>query len=316
MKPDRYESSSGRRRLAGRTERRGAQTGFPTWGAFLFGGVFVAVGSGIVLIGIGIFVVEPSSLHAPLWVMTVFGSVFALAGMMVWGMAWKQYRSNTRRIESARAYPGEEAFADYNWDPRGFEAPRWSRPLAAAGGAGFLTLFLSIFNYWAFWAGGPWMVKAVVILFDLITLAVWWEVGLRVGRAMKFGGSRIVFPNFPYRQGEPVLVRWEPASGIELVNKGSFTLRCVEEWYESTGHGDSRNSTMVHEEVWSGTWHLETSGHPARGETVELRYEPPTDTPVTCLSGERPVFWELDVKLDLPGLDFEETYLVPLYGTR
>jgi hypothetical protein len=32
------------------------------------------------------------------------------------------------------------------------------------------------------------------------------------------------------------------------------------------------------------------------------------------LSAEKPVFWEFEVKLDLPGLDFQETYLVPIYG--
>ena len=28
------------------------------------------------------------------------------------------------------------------------------------------------------------------------------------------------------------------------------------------------------------------------------------------------MFWELEVMLDLPGLDFNDTYLVPIYGAK
>ena len=49
-------------------------------------------------------------------------------------------------------------------------------------------------------------------------------------------------------------------------------------------------------------------------EAVELRFEPDANALPTKLHADRPVFWELEVKLDLPGLDFEETYLVPVYA--
>jgi hypothetical protein len=49
-------------------------------------------------------------------------------------------------------------------------------------------------------------------------------------------------------------------------------------------------------------------------EVVELRYDLPADARPTQLSGDKPLYWELEVKLDLPGLDFNETYLVPVYG--
>jgi hypothetical protein len=41
---------------------------------------------------------------------------------------------------------------------------------------------------------------------------------------------------------------------------------------------------------------------------------PPSDAQPTHLSTAKPTFWELEVKLDLPGLDFNETYLVPVYA--
>ena len=314
MNLDRYESSADRQRLSGRTERRGSKTGFPTWGAFAFGGVFVVAGTLIILVGAKVVAVDPKGVHAPYWVLTVFGAVFALAGTMVWGMAWKQFNASRRRKEMLRRYAGETALADYDWDPRGFAVNRWLRPVKALSAAAFVTLFLSIFNYWGFWTKSPWMVKAMVMLFDLILLAVWWQAGLLLGRAIKFGGSRIEFAEFPFRLPKPVVVRWQPGTGLVRANKGSFTLRCVQEWFETHGSGKNRSSRMVHEQIWSGTWFLDQTYTFQRGEDIELGFEPGMDVLPTSLQADRPVFWELEVKLDLPGLDFEETYLVPVYG--
>jgi hypothetical protein len=311
---DRYEVAAvGRRRLSGRTERRGAQTGLPTWGAMLFGGAFVIAGILIILVGTKIIPVDAKGVHAPYWVLTVFGGVFALAGFMVWGMAAKQHAANRRRAEAQRRHPGEAALADYAWDPREFRAARWPRAAKAVGGAAFMTLFLSMFNWWAFFANGPWPVKAIVILFDLILIAVWWQAVVLLGRALKFGGSHVEFARFPYRLTEPLVLRWQPANGIAQANKGTFTLRCVEEWFERRGHGKNRSAHLVQEEVWSGTWFLEQPHAFQPAEQIEFHYEPRADAPPTRLSADRPVFWEFEVKLDLPGFDFEETYLVPVY---
>ena len=308
------ESQAGRRRLTGRTERRGSQMGLPTWGAFLFGGTFVAAGTTIILAGTGVIHVKPSSVHAPYWILTVFGAMFAAAGFMVWAMAVKQFRSRRRREQAASLHAGEPALDDYDWDPRGFQGPRWKRAAAALGRCLFLSLFLSAFNFWAFWANGPWLVKGVVTLFDLILLAAWWEAFIRLGRALKFGGSRIVFNPFPCRLSGPIAIRWRPAKGIVQTSKGSFTLRCVEEWFESHGTGKSRTTTMIHEEIWRQTWVLDEARMFRSGEEIVLQFDQPAGALPTCLSADRPVFWEFEVKLDLPGLDFEETYLVPVYG--
>lgn len=54
-------------------------------------------------------------------------------------------------------------------------------------------------------------------------------------------------------------------------------------------------------------------GHARKGaftvRTVEERFEHRGS-----LRAPQPVFWEFEVALDLPGLDFEEIYVVPEYG--
>lgn len=317
MTPDRYEAwPTGLRRLAGRTEWRGSQTGFSTPGASACGGAFVAAGVGIMLAGLRVIPVDPKGVHAPYRVLTATGAVFASAGVWVWTMAARQLAANRRREDALLRYAGEPALADDAWNPQGVASKRWSLAARALAGAGLLTLFISIFNWWAFFTDSPWVVEVVTVVFDLVLLAVWWQTVVIVGRALKFGASRLRFVRFPYRVDEPIDIAWQPASGIGRANGGSFTLRCVKEWFEVTGSGSNQTRKLVHEEQWLGAWLLDHAHEFRPGEQVDLRFRPPGGLPATQLAAELPVFWEFEVILELPGFDFEETYLVPVYAGR
>ncbi len=304
---------AGRRRLRGRTERRGTATGMPVWGTFLFGLIFVATGTGIGLVGLRVISVDPSSVHAPYWVIAVCGLCFAGGGLAVWGMAVTQFRDERRRRDAMRRYAGAEALADHAWDVRGFTPPRWGRAVKSVMGAAFFTVFISVFNWWAWGAHGPVMVKIIVTIFDLVVVLVWWQAVLTVGRAVKFGGSRLVFDHFPYRLNETVALRWVAPRGITQADRGSVTFRCVEEYYEERGSGKDRNRWLVHDELSAEAQSFDTPRTFPPGRPVEFRYELPENARPTKLSADRPVYWELEVKLSMPGLDFEEWYLVPIY---
>jgi hypothetical protein len=139
-------------------------------------------------------------------------------------------------------------------------------------------------------------------------LILWYQVLQKLGRALKFGQSRVAFTQFPYRLGESALLRWQPDRGVHQVRKGTFTLRCVAEWKCGRSAGQ--------DEIWCGTWLLDQPRTFQLKDEVELRYELPAVGRPTQLSADEPVFWELEVKLDLPGLDFKETYLVPIYSSK
>jgi hypothetical protein len=316
MQPDRYEiSSAGRHRLSGNLQKRSTKLGLPTWGGCLFGGAFVAVGTWIILVGTKVVAVNPASVHAPYWVLTVAGASFALGGFMVWGMAWIQFAADRSRREAALRHPGEPALADYPWHPDGLTVSEWAGAAKLLALVIGMSVFLSIFNWWAFGAEGPWMVKVIVGLFDIIMVLVWGKAFQLLGRAVKFGSSRIEFVHFPCRLPGPAVLRWQPGRGINRINQGTFTLRSVEEWMESSGYGKNRTVTVVHEEIWSAKGIIEQPRNFPLHDAVELRYELPAEALSTRLSADKPLFWELEVKLKLPGLDFSETYLVPIYGS-
>lgn len=281
-------------------------------GMLLFGLPFLGVGVWATLGGLKLIPIDQSKLHAPHWVLAMFGIVFALAGLFVWSMGWRQLQANRRRQQLEGRDP---ALADYPWDEHGFTPPRWSRAVKGIGGIIIFALFLSIFNWWAFLAKGPWMVKLVVGLFDLILLFLLWQVAVVVGRTIKFGPTRVEFVRFPFRPGESMAVHWVVPRGITRVAKGTITLRCVEEWHEVSGSGENRSRRLVQEAIWSAVAHLDHPQDLRPEMPEELRFDIPTDVPGTMLNvrDASPIFWELVMDLDLAGLDFKETYLVPVY---
>ena len=303
-----------RRRLRGVTERRGSKSGMPLWGALLFGLPFVAIGTFLVLAGQRVVRVNPSDVHAPWWVLTVCGVCFAAGGLMVWGMAVTQQRAEHHRKEALRRHPASHAHVDYAWDPRGCRSRPWPRAGRTLLFAVFMTVFLSIFNWWAWGAGGPVMVKIIVSLFDLILVLVWWQALVTLSRAIKFSSSRVEFGSFPYSIKRPVAFRWIPPRGVGRAAKGEFTLRCVEEFYEERGSGKDRSKYLVHEEICAETQSFDHAETFAAGRPVELRFAPPENAPATALSADRPVFWEFEVKLKMAGPDFEERFLIPIYA--
>ena len=307
-----YVQSNGTRRLSGTIEQRGSQTGMPTLAMFFFGTPFVGVGVFVALLASKLISVKSSG-EPPKFVLLAFGLVFGCAGLLVWVMGWRQWRSNRRRAQALERHVSEPALADYSWDPHGFRSHCWVKVTKAVVSTGFFALFLSIFNWWAWIVPGPWPVKIIVSLFDLLLAYVCWQTLLTISRAVRFGSSQIEFARFPYRLTEPVEVRWLTPPGIGRANKGSFTLRCVKEFYETTGTGDDRTRNIIHEEQWSGTWSFETPEDFPPGKSVELEFETAANLPATCLSGPATVFWEFEINLSLPGPDFKETYLVPVY---
>ena len=57
-----------------------------------FGLLFLAAGTGIMGMGLGVIPVDPATVHAPMWVLAVCGLVFVLGGVAVVGARWSRVR--------------------------------------------------------------------------------------------------------------------------------------------------------------------------------------------------------------------------------
>lgn len=277
----------------------------------IFGAVFF--GGGVWALGLGLKIIptDPAKVNGPYWVPAATGVLFAMSGIWIWSGAWREAAAKRRFRRAERMYPGDPAMRDFGWEKRGFAARRWRSAMRASTGAVLMIPLLAVVNWAVFANDAPLFVKLGIGVFDLILVLVVWTAALRIGRTIRFGGSRVLFTRFPYRLGEPVEIDWQPPVGLGRAEKGAFTLRCVREFRTSLGNNSRKH--LAHERIWASVWELGEAMYFNPAQPVRLAFEAPEDLPSTRLHASDPIFWELEVKLERPGLDFVERYLVPVY---
>jgi len=216
---------------------------------------------------------------------------------------------------SKRNHPGEPACADYPWDTTGFVPKRWGAVLKAVGMLPFIAALVGVTNYFVFVAddGSPWFARIIAGVFDLFLIYGLYRLSLMVLRAVKYGRTRLRFETFPVRRGETWTAVIELPAAARKATKGRIELRQIEEFWEVTGRGKNRSKRIVHECGWSGGRTSDEGSDFARSGLLEAEFVIPPEAPATKIDAERPVFWELRVRLETPGPDFHQRYLVPLY---
>jgi hypothetical protein len=302
------------RLLSGRTSTVGLQTATPALFLALFGMVFVAVGGAVIALSAGWIPAKESSFHAPRWILGCIGGIFAGAGL---GVVWMGLRGPWRRWKLARnhrQFPNQPAMADFLWNPKGETQNRMLKVVQSLLGTVMVTAFLVPFNWWAFFSDDDTlMVKIVVGVFDVILVFCWWMLFHTLVWALKYGPARLTWDAFPLRRNA-VNLRWEPGRGLRDWTRGTFTLRCIRERIEKVESKQETETRQLHECLWEEVREVELSRMAmGRGEAA-LSFTLPPDAQPTAIMAEQPVYWELEVKVAQPGVDFTHTYLVPIYA--
>lgn len=276
-------------------------------GALLFSVPFIGVG--LFFAGMGFellpLYVRP---NAPLWVIGMAGSAFALAGSMIAiqglrGVA--NQRRQARLRDSGRSMP---SMNDYPWNPGGIEDRPLGRVFHSASMVLFMGVFLAPFNWWAFISDqGGWFIGIITGVFDGILLLVVATTLKRLFQALNFGRSRLNFRQFPFRPGQSLQV----ALDAPKLRRFDVTLRFIEERFETVEHGNEKRTKLVSYEHFAETKAYESRGD---GSEVEISFElPDSEEWVTRLSGKPVRYWELLVEADRPGVDFRTTFPLPVY---
>ena len=284
------------------------------WPSVLFGLPFAGAGTFIVLMGLGKVEVDPSKIHAPMWVITAAGSMFLLAGLwMIWhgldGVRLKAKIDNVRATQISSPW-----LWDYEWQALGISDNKLKKVVHAVLMLITFGVFLAPFHWWAFISkDGTLMVKGIVVFFYLI-------VGLVGGHFLfknlaiylKYGNSRLRFSNFPFFLGDnlAVVLMGLPSE----INQLHLDLRFIEEKYETYQRGQERESKVVCYQLYHEERTLE-GGEVGPSDKLSLEWELPDDPEFASALSERPArFWELEVKAETPGVDYHSRFLLPIYA--
>jgi hypothetical protein len=313
--PDAPASTASTLRKRLNQQPRGSAVGPGGRGTVVFGGVILAAGALMILVGLGVVIPKESSGDAPPWVLTVMGVVFGLIGLTVAVLGVRGLRNRRRFREQRGLHPDEPWLADYPWDPKQSVDNTVARILRTSAMATFLVLFLTPFNAGVFfYKDAPWFIQGVILLFDVVVLAVLGSAVYLLLRWLKYGPSFVRFSRFPFFLGQTLEVEWCSPRGIGACENLTFTLRCVEEVLETTGSGRDRSQSLVPYQVWSDTFEVAGPGEHLRGERVPVTFLLPESAEATALSQYPPRYWELEIKARTPGVDYGAVYLLPVYS--
>jgi hypothetical protein len=262
----------------------------------------------------------PDKVNGPVQLVYWAAAVFGLAGLY---MIWIGIRRLLRRAGAARLrerHPAEPWLWDHPWGRHGAHGDVRRRALAAVMGAGAFAVFLAPFNVIAFGmdgvpAGALWI--GVVVVFDLVTIGIVVHAAYLVMRWLKYGVATVTFSRFPFVLGEEGTIHFQGTARGEPPPTLTVTLRCVEEAYETTGTGKNRSTQTVCYEVYADTQTVDDVQALWEGRRgVALSFTFPADASATRLSERPPRYWELEIGAEVPGIDYQGRFLLPVYAVR
>ena len=245
----------------------------------------------------------------------VFGGIFGLAGLLVSSIGIKTI------LDGAAPPParsGEPWTSDNDWDPKG------ARPDGAQAGGFvaffgrlFFFLFVAVLN--VLWTipmetGGRVVVAIVLCLFDLVALAVLVELVRRVVQSARVGSTKLVWRKMPFFTGDRFEAVFQTSRTMRPTGPPVVTLRRIEQRNDVEPREGVAPGLHAYE-AWSSQKTL-----PEFAEGTMTSFPGAIDVPAsqkgTDLSTRECTYWQLTVRVPVPGPDVEAAFLVPIYERR
>jgi hypothetical protein len=284
-------------------------------GASLFGLIFVAAGTFVVLLGLRVIPAPDSSFNVPPPMVAACGLVFLVPGLIFVFHGIRGWLRQRRYDAHAALNPGAPWAYEHPWQREGESRTGWRKVGKSLYGLGLFGLMLGPFNWVVFGNDDvPGMFRFVFGFFDLIWVGMIVAWLRSVAQAIKYGTSTVSYATFPYFTGGRVDLRFG-LSSKHAFHSMTFTLRAVEEVYEVRKHGNKRTETVVcyglHEETRTVNAPHEM---PEPGRDVWIKFEAPSNVPGSDLNARPPTYWEIEIRCDAPGVDYKEIFLLPVYS--
>jgi len=282
----------------------------------VFGAVFLIMGCPILAIGLGWLDYPQSFIHAPLWVISVFGGFFAACGVWLMGHGAQGLHRLWNMANGQQQLPDSPWLWDYPWQAQGITDNKLKESLGSIAALVVFGVFLAPFNWIAFVSdSGGIFWQILTGLFDVIILLGVGDYLLKnFAQFWTFGNGRVSFQDFPFFLGQTMNLTIEQLPpDITTVH---LNLRCIEESYEIRKREGGRKWELV--VVCYQIYHdTQTIRGELVNETGQLRctWNLPDDKHLTSTPCERPAkFWELEIQGERSGVDYHSHFLLPIYS--
>jgi hypothetical protein len=235
-----------------------------------------------------------------------FGTVFCLVTLRMMQVALTETANRSKKGSKAEPWTW-----DHPW------RQDWMPPDYSGGGIGmvlgrvaFLAL-LGLFN--AAWSSGNWVIRAVIVVFDLFGLLILYDSFQKLYQWLRFGRPVMIWETLPAFLGSQLRGRMAFARVVRAAGPPRLTLRCVrDEWVES-GSSKNRTKSLEPQAIYQQTIEIPVSG-PL--DAIDFAFDVPSDLPGTDLSLSEAVYWQVLANIPLPGPNVETVFLAPVYRKR
>jgi hypothetical protein len=275
-------------------------------------GVVLAVAGGATA---SAFLGAPNRFGAPAWAIPAVGLLCGAIGLYITINGLSGLRHQRTNDARAKEMPDQPWLWDHEWREDGIGGDTGGE-IAKAFGFALLAVLSLVPFHWAFFAVKeiPWVFGFGLVIGDVVVVAVTAHAVRLVQMRRRYGASWLHFHRFPFRTGGRLEATLDATGGKSDLAALNATLRCVQERYEMRGlNTHDKEFQVVRYALWSASARVDRS---SKG-TFDFKFEIPADVPDSALSQQPSRYWELIVASgEVPGVDYEARFLVPIYHGR
>ncbi|WNG21244.1 hypothetical protein [Cystobacter fuscus] len=161
------------------------------------------------------------------------------------------------------------------------------------------------------------MLGLVLLAFDVIIFTRVLGPTVRATLALlRSGRMRLHLPGVPLELGSQCQVHLEARPSLAHLSNVKVELRCIREWAETTGSGDSQCTQSVIHIAHSHAYTVDAAAL-REGKALALPLELSEGGPEhsTALHAARSCHWELKLSSEVSGADLDITFVLPVYYT-
>ena len=250
------------------------------------------------------------------WIGTIFGLVFAAFGMLIFAAGVQAGRNLRRTAAIQAAHPGQPWLWRADWAQSRANGLNRSSAL----GMWFFAVIWNAISWTAVYAvtQSPPKQSAVYLvlsIFPIIGMILLVTAIYQTLRWMRFGKTYVQLQTLPAPLGSKFRGSIDAHLPYPLPHGINLALTCINR--VTTGSGKDR-STFDHIR-WQEKKNLgaEYMAAGPNGSTIPVEFEIPRNLPASDkTNSSSEILWLLRAEADIPGVNFDETYEVPVFETR
>ncbi|SHE92795.1 Protein of unknown function [Microbulbifer donghaiensis] len=244
------------------------------------------------------------------WILVLFPtmlcSVFMLIGGGIVYLAWRK-----------EAVPDPEVVKDTPWLARPEWSPRgiYSNNKLMVGGAWFIALAVNTISLPCAYIGLEHLAKGkyaglLLLMVGLFGCYFIYRAIKKTFEHVRFGRVPVVLDPFPGEIGGRVSGYLQFSKWLDAGSRFRVTLQQMKTETKRSGNKTSISNTSLWE--LSGSGAMRSSG---QGSRVHFAIEVPAGMPPSRTNVGNGYWWNLEVKGDMPGVDFKRSYEIPVFHT-